>query len=45
MLTKLFGYSTGGTNRHDDVPDGMAQLAEFLLSLTQEAVAMAVLRQ
>lgn len=34
MLSLLCGYTMAGKNKHDDVPDGMAQLSEFLQSIT-----------
>lgn len=33
MLNFLCGYTMAGKNKHDDVPDGMAQLAEYVQSL------------
>lgn len=33
MLKALCGYTMAGKNKHDDVPDGMAQLAEYVQSL------------
>lgn len=33
MLTALCGYTMAGKNKHDDVPDGMAQLSEYVQSL------------
>lgn len=33
MLNFLCGYTMAGRNKHDDVPDGMAQLAEYIQSL------------
>ena len=33
MMRKLCAYTVMGKNKHDDVPDGMAQLAEFIQSL------------
>ena len=30
MMRQLTGYSLAGSNRYDDAPDAMAQLAEFL---------------
>ncbi len=33
MMDMLTGYTMMGKNAHDDVPDGMAMLAEFALSL------------
>lgn len=33
MISKLCAYTVMGKNKHDDVPDGMAQLAEFIQSL------------
>ena len=32
MMNFLCGYTQMGNNKHDDVPDGMAQLSEFVLS-------------
>ena len=32
-LNFLCGYTMAGDNKHDDVPDGMAMLAEFVQSL------------
>lgn len=33
MMTFLCGYTVAGKNKHDDVPDGMAQLALYAQSL------------
>lgn len=33
MLSMLTGYTMAGKNKHDDVPDGFAMLAEFIQSL------------
>ena len=33
MMALLTGFTVTGKNRHDDVPDGLAQLAEFIQSL------------
>lgn len=34
FLQMLCGYTMAGKNKHDDVPDGMAQLSEFCQSLS-----------
>lgn len=34
MMSFLCAYTVAGRNKHDDVPDGMAMLAEFAQSLT-----------
>ena len=34
MMNMLCSYTAAGKNKHDDVPDGMAMLAEFAQSLT-----------
>ena len=34
MINMLCSYTMAGKNKHDDVPDGMAQYAEFAQSLT-----------
>ena len=33
MMEMLCSYTVAGKNKHDDVPDGMAMLAEFAQSL------------
>ena len=33
MLSMLTGYTMAGKNKHDDVPDAFAMLAEFIQSL------------
>ncbi|MDL2302053.1 phage terminase large subunit [Lachnospiraceae bacterium OttesenSCG-928-D06] len=33
MMDMLFSYTVAGKNKHDDVPDGMAMLAEYAQSL------------
>ena len=38
MLDFLCGYTMMGKNKNDDVPDGMAQYAEFIKSMTNTAV-------
>lgn len=38
MLGFLCGYTTAGKNKHDDVPDGMAQLSQFAQSFTKKSV-------
>ena len=38
MLEFLCGYTMMGKNKHDDVPDGMAQYIEFVQSMTRTAV-------
>lgn len=38
MLYFLCGYTMAGKNKHDDVPDGMAQLALYIQSLTSGTV-------
>ena len=34
MMKLLCSYTIMGKNKHDDVPDGLAQLAEFIQSLS-----------
>jgi predicted phage terminase large subunit-like protein len=34
MMNKLCSYTFTGKSKHDDVPDGMAQLAEYIQGLT-----------
>ncbi len=36
----LCGYTMAGRNKHDDVPDGMAMLAEFVQSLEENTVTV-----
>lgn len=38
MIEMLCGYTMAGKNKHDDVPDGMAMLAEFSKSLSGNQV-------
>ena len=38
MMDMLCTYTVAGKNKHDDVPDGMAQYAEFVQSLTGQKV-------
>lgn len=38
MMRFLTSYTVSGRNAHDDVPDGMAMLAEFAKSLTKNSV-------
>lgn len=38
MLNFLCGYTMAGRNKHDDVPDGMAQLAEYVQQLAGNKV-------
>lgn len=38
MLRFLCGYTVAGKNKNDDVPDGMAMLAEFVQSLSGQKV-------
>lgn len=38
MMDMLSSYTMAGKNKHDDVPDGMAMLAEFAQSLTAARV-------
>lgn len=38
FLQFLCGYTMSGKNKYDDVPDGMAQLAEFIQSFTLNKV-------
>lgn len=38
MLAKMCSYTLIGKNKHDDVPDGMAQLVEFILSRAKNTV-------
>ena len=37
-LRMLCGYTLAGRNKHDDVPDAFAMLAEFAESLTENKV-------
>lgn len=39
-LTKLCGYTLGGRNKHDDVPDAFAQLAEFAQTFSKRQVRL-----
>lgn len=34
MMNKLCSYTVLGKNKHDDVPDGMAQLSEYIQSMS-----------
>lgn len=38
MMDMLCSYTIAGKNKHDDVPDGMAQYAEYAQSLTGQKV-------
>ena len=38
MMDMLCSYTMAGKNKHDDVPDGMAMLAEYAQSLTAARV-------
>lgn len=38
MMKKLCAYTVKGKNKYDDVPDGMAQLAEYVQSLSGRKV-------
>lgn len=38
MMDMLCSYTVAGKNKHDDVPDGMAQFAEYAQSLSGEKV-------
>lgn len=38
MMNMLCSYTVAGKNKHDDVPDGMAMLAEFAQSLVTAKV-------
>lgn len=38
MMDMLCSYTVAGKNKHDDVPDGMAQFAEFAQSLNGQKV-------
>lgn len=38
MMDMLCSYTVAGKNRHDDVPDGMAMLAEYAQSLSGQKV-------
>lgn len=40
MLNFLCGYTMAGKNKHDDVPDGFAMLAEFVQSLEANVVTV-----
>lgn len=33
MMSQLFGYTMAGKNKHDDTPDALSQLAEYIESL------------
>lgn len=41
MLNFMFGYTQMGKNKNDDVPDGLAQLAEFIQSLNVTRIEIA----
>ena len=38
MIDMLGSYTVAGKNKHDDVPDGMAMLAEFAQSMSAAKV-------
>ena len=38
MMNMLCSYTVAGKNKHDDVPDGMAMLADFVQSLSGNKV-------
>ena len=38
MMEMLCSYTVAGKNKHDDVPDGMAMLAEYAQSLTSSKI-------
>ena len=38
MIDMLCTYTVAGKNKHDDVPDGMAMLAEYAQSLVGNKV-------
>ena len=38
MIDMLCSYTVAGKNKHDDVPDGMAMLAEYAQSLSGQKV-------
>ena len=38
MMDMLCSYTVAGKNKHDDVPDGMAMLAEYAQSLTGQKI-------
>lgn len=38
MMDKLFSYSLKGRNKHDDIPDGMAQLSEFIQGMAGQKI-------
>lgn len=38
MIDMLGSYTVAGKNKHDDVPDGMAMLAEFAQSMTRTTI-------
>jgi hypothetical protein len=38
MIRLLCSYTVMGKNKHDDVPDGMAQLAEYIQSIKGRVV-------
>lgn len=40
MMDKLCSYTVSGKNKHDDIPDGMAQYALFVQSLTGNTVVV-----
>lgn len=40
MVKKMCSYSLKGKNKHDDVPDGLAQLAEFINSMQNMKVSV-----
>lgn len=38
MINKMCSYTIMGKNKHDDVPDGLAQLAEYIQSLKSREI-------
>ena len=38
MMDMLCSYTVAGKNKHDDIPDGMAMLAEYAQSLSGQKV-------
>ena len=40
MMRLLCSYTLKGKNKHDDVPDGLAQYADFVISLVGNKVTL-----
>ena len=39
-MRELFGFTQAGKNKHDDVPDGLAQLSEFVQGLSSSKIVV-----